>query len=116
MLMGILVLVGFLTGFLRYMYWPIPMVGTIFLIIIVSSIIRSSRRRASYRHAQRQQHRRYETYKPTENPFWKNQETQVVQEQEPVQRIVNSKQFCDYCGMKIKEEMSYCTNCGNKLF
>ncbi len=114
-LLGALILVGFITGFLRHVIWPIPMVGTLLVILFVASIISSSRRRTRHRHAQRQQYRRYETYKPTENPFWKNQENQVVQEQEPVQRVVNSTKFCDYCGMKVKEEMSFCTNCGNRL-
>jgi hypothetical protein len=116
---GVIMLVGFLTGLFRYIFWPFPLVGTIVFILIVSAVVNSARRRAYYRRIQRQQRIRYGVYRPTENPFWKNQQ-QVVQEkeqkQEPVIRVHSSaKLFCDYCGMKLKEEMIYCTNCGNKL-
>lgn len=115
-MLGILVFIGFITGFIRHFMWPIPMIGTILLIILIISIISSLRRRAYYRQTQRQQFRHYEPYRPTENPFWKNQETSVVHEAEPVQKTSGNSKFCDYCGMKVKEEMRYCTNCGTKLF
>ena len=111
-------LVGFLTGLFRYIFWPFPLVGTIVFILLVSAIVNSARRRAYYRRIQREQRIRYGVYRPTENPFWKNQQ-QVAQErerkEEPVIRVHSSAHFCDYCGMKLNDEMSYCTNCGNKL-
>ena len=91
------------------------MVGTIIGIILIAYIISTFRSRAHYKRIQRQERFKYGVYQPTENPFWKNQETQVVQEQEPAVRIVSTVKFCDYCGMKLEEEMSYCTNCGNKI-
>ena len=115
LLIGALVLVGFVTGIFRHIFWPIPLVGTIVGLLLLSAILTSARRRAHYRRVQRQQRIRYNVYQPTENPYWKNQETQVIKEKQPVQRVVSSTHFCDFCGMKISEEMSYCTNCGSKL-
>jgi len=114
---GLIVFVGFITGIFRYIFWPGPIFGTVILLMIFFGFYNSARRRAYYRRVQRQQRVRYQQYRPTENPFWKNQEKHVVQEREPepVVRIDNSIHFCDYCGMKLNDKMSYCTNCGNKL-
>ncbi len=118
-LLGALLLVGFITGIFRVIFWPFPLVGILIMLLLISSIVNASRRRAHNRRVQRQQNVRYKVYQPTENPFWKNHEAQVVQEQEQeqvtVRRVVHSTQFCDFCGMKVNEKMMYCTNCGNHL-
>ncbi len=119
MMIGIVVLVGFVTGVFRHIFWPFPLIGTLIGVFVLVAIISSIRRRAYYREVERQKHIRYGVYQPTENPYWKNLEVQKAQEkeqeQEPIERVVSNTLFCDYCGMKLTEEMSYCTNCGNKL-
>ena len=115
LIFGIVVFLGFFTGYLRFIYWPFSTIGTILVFLLVAAIVSSARRRARYRRAQHHQNRKYKAYRPTENPFWKNQEKEVVQEQEQFQRTVRAVQFCDYCGMKVNEEMKFCINCGNQL-
>lgn len=115
LIFGIIAFLGFYTGYLRFIYWPFSTIGTILVFLLVVTIVSSTRRRARYRRAQHYPNKKYKTYRPTENPFWKNLEMEVVQEQRPVQRVVSTAQFCDYCGMKVNEEMRFCINCGNQL-
>lgn len=115
LIFGIMAFLAFYNGYFRFIYWPFSTIGTIIVFLLVATIVSSARRRARYRRAQHYQTRKYKTYRPTENPFWKNLEKEVVQEQRPVQSVVSTAQFCDYCGMKVNEEMRFCINCGNQL-
>ncbi len=31
------------------------------------------------------------------------------------QNRINETKFCDYCGMVLEEDVSFCINCGNKI-
>ena len=114
-ILGVIFFLAFYTDLFRITFWPLPSIGILIVILIVIGILNSGRRRTRQRTYPQQAYKRYEPYKPTENPFWKKEENVVVETQKFEKRTVNEIFFCDFCGMKVTEEMKFCTNCGNNL-
>ena len=123
LILGVVLFLGIYSGFYRFEFFPFPTIGIIIVILFLSGILRSRRRRVRQssvhqyerRRSYQNEYEKREIYKPTENPFWKNQENDRVTTQNFEERVLINTNFCDYCGMKIIQEMKYCTNCGNKL-
>ena len=110
--LGVLMFFGLYTGFFHYNFWPLPSLGVIILILFILGVSSSARRRNRQRAIN--QHR-YQPYRPTRNPYWVNEENEVVKPQKVEEKVVSGISFCDFCGMKVTEKIKFCTNCGNQL-
>ncbi|MHA2357961.1 MAG: zinc ribbon domain-containing protein [Candidatus Heimdallarchaeaceae archaeon] len=115
LVIGILLFFGLYNGFHNVWYFPFPTVAIIIVILLLSGVLRSNRRRVRHRPSYQNEYEKREIYKPTPNLYLKELENDKVTTQEVEERVVSDTNFCDYCGMKLNQEMKYCTNCGNRL-
>lgn len=56
-----------------------------------------------------------ENYKDFEKINRRYQSRDFVPSKKYNQNRIDEAKFCDYCGMILDEDVSYCTNCGNKI-
>ena len=120
LVLGVIVFLGFYTGFLRFWNWPFILIGLGVFIIIITGSSNSRRRRAEHRATYQVEQRVKEPYVPTKNPFFEREkkelERQEIERQpEIVFQPINEPIFCTYCGMKIQQKVRFCSNCGNQL-
>ncbi len=115
LVLGVLIFLGFYTGFLRFWNWPFILIGVGVFIIILSASSNSRRRRVEHRTRYHVEQRTKEPYVPTKNPFFEKEKQELEKQPKVVFQPINEPIFCTYCGMKIQQKVRFCSNCGNQL-
>ena len=115
LLLGAFIAFGLLTNIVTEIFWPFPTVGIIITILIIYLFSRSRSKRRKQEIIPKESLQKDPINQYKEISLWKNQEKDFIPSRKYKQKIINESRFCDYCGIILENNISYCTNCGNKL-